>query len=274
MLKHRFISSTFIVALLLAIALWMPGRYLTLVVAAIGAVGAWETAGFLAAAKIPHQRLLGVAGGVAWVLAAGWGRGHVPELESLVLTAVLVAAALAAMARPDGQPLVSVPATLFIVLYAPFLISFIIGLLHGFGGDGRYLALYMILVVKVADTGAYFIGSAYGRHKVFPRISPAKTWEGCAGGVAVATLASAGVVWAAGGDFGVVHIPLGQGILLGVLLASAGIFGDLLESMFKRAAGLKDSGCWIRGMGGVLDVIDSLILAAPVLYVYLRFFHV
>ena len=203
MLKYRVISSTFIIAILLAVALWMPPSGLTMVVAVIGALAAWEFSGFLSAAKIPHNRVLGVGAGVAWLLATGWTQGGSAESELLILLILVVTTALAAMARADAQPFTSIPATLLLVLYAPFLLSFILRLLFGLGGDGRYLVLYMILVVKITDMGAYFIGSAFGQHKIFPRISPAKSWEGCAGGVAVATLVSVGTVWAAGGDFGV-----------------------------------------------------------------------
>jgi phosphatidate cytidylyltransferase len=183
----------------------------------------------------------------------------------------VVVLALVVLFRRNSKPLESVPATLFIVLYAPFFLNFLAKVVTDWPeGDGRYLALYMILIVKMTDIGAYFTGRAIGRHKVFPRISPGKTWEGCIGGVIVATIAGIVAWWAVRGDFGVLTLRIADAVALGVLLSIAGILGDLIESMLKRAAGVKDSGEWIRGMGGVLDVIDSLLLASPVLYVYVH----
>jgi phosphatidate cytidylyltransferase len=134
------------------------------------------------------------------------------------------------------------------------------------------MLIYMIMVVKVSDIGAYFVGCRYGRHKLFPRVSPAKSWEGTLGGLLSAVAMSVAIFFIFGGTLGPVRLRLTDAIILGVLLAVCGIFGDLLESLMKRAAGLKDSGTLIAGMGGVLDVIDSLLPAAPALYFYARFF--
>ena len=130
------------------------------------------------------------------------------------------------------------------------------------------MILYLIAVVKASDTGAYFTGRFLGRHKLIPRLSPNKTWEGLAGGFLFSLIVSLLFWWFAGGQLGVVSLRVWDAAILGVLLAGSGVIGDLVESMIKRNADIKDSGHLIPGMGGVLDVLDSLLFGAPVLYAY------
>jgi len=110
-----------------------------------------------------------------------------------------------------------------------------------------------------------------GRHKLIPRISPAKTWEGCAGGVLSSMLVSVIFAWVTGGNLGPVTLSIAHAAIMGILLGVIGIIGDLAESLLKRAADIKDSGHLLKGMGGMLDVLDSLLFAAPVAYAFARF---
>ena len=155
-------------------------------------------------------------------------------------------------------------------MYVPWLLNFIqkIHFFPGLEGNGKFYVLYFILVTKFSDTGAYVIGSLIGKHKMIPRISPGKTWEGFGGAIVVSTGTSllfaslagprlAGMTW--------VHAAL-----LGVILSSAAVIGDLIESVFKREAGVKDSGKFFPGIGGILDLLDSLLFNAPLMYLYLR----
>ncbi len=128
-----------------------------------------------------------------------------------------------------------------------------------------------ILTTKSCDIGAYFTGMSIGRNKMIPWLSPKKTWEGLAGGIATATLVGAGLAHfasthAAGAD----QIPWWIGAIGGALAAVIGQAGDLAESAFKRDAGLKDSGAILPGMGGVLDVLDSPLFTGPMVYWLLR----
>ncbi len=160
--------------------------------------------------------------------------------------------------------------TLWAVGYLGFVFNFYTKILWMWPvGDGRWVLLYMILIVKVTDIGAFFTGCNLGRHKLCPRISPAKTWEGCVGGV-LAGCATSLVFWVTlSGDIGPVTLTVADALILGMVLPVMGILGDLIESMLKRAIAVKDSGGWVKGMGGILDILDSLIFAAPVLYGYL-----
>ena len=125
---------------------------------------------------------------------------------------------------------------------------------------GAQWALFALLLAFSADTGAFFAGRAFGRVKLAPRVSPGKTWEGAIGGMAVAAAVGAlGARWFA--------LPAQIFLPLCLLAAAFSIVGDLTESMFKRAAGLKDSGSLVPGHGGVLDRIDSVLGATPILCV-------
>jgi len=136
---------------------------------------------------------------------------------------------------------------------------------------GIFLAFYASLVVKGADVGGYAAGMRFGRHKMFPRISPAKSWEGLAGGLALSVLCSVVVVAVAHHCSVVPLTPLSRlsyplAVGLGLLLGGVGVIGDLVESMFKRSVQAKDSSGILPGMGGMLDVFDSLLFAPAVLY--------
>ena len=111
-------------------------------------------------------------------------------------------------------------------------------------------------------------GSLIGKHKMIPRISPGKTWEGFGGAIAIATGAS--VVYALSMKAHLAGMTLLHAIVLGVILSVAAVIGDLIESLFKREAGVKDSGHLFPGIGGILDLLDSLLFNAPIMYLYLR----
>ncbi|MFM7101704.1 MAG: phosphatidate cytidylyltransferase, partial [Verrucomicrobiota bacterium] len=132
----------------------------------------------------------------------------------------------------------------------------------------RYYVLYFILVTKFSDLGAYCTGSLIGRHKMIPRLSPGKTWEGFGGAIVISTGASVLFAHLAGPHLKGMTLP--HALILGVLLSVAAVVGDLIESLFKREAGVKDSGKLFPGIGGILDLLDSLLFNAPLMYLYLR----
>jgi phosphatidate cytidylyltransferase len=163
--------------------------------------------------------------------------------------------------------------TLFGFLYVAFFWSFFVRLYMVGGNEAPGLtAFYLLLAVKWGDAGAYFIGSRFGKHKLFPRVSPKKSWEGLFGGILFSCVV--GVIWwhFSNGTLGPYHFPLAHALILGVLLPVIGTVSDLVESMFKRAVDIKDSGAIAHGLGGMLDMIDSLLFAAPFMYIYIKFF--
>lgn len=129
----------------------------------------------------------------------------------------------------------------------------------------KWLVLIVFVMIWLNDTGAFCVGSTLGRHKMFPRLSPKKSWEGFAGGLVFDLLAA----WACFRWFNGMDMSLWQWLGLGAVVCAFSTWGDLFESMLKRNAGVKDSGHLIPGHGGILDRIDSLLFVAPAVVVYL-----
>jgi phosphatidate cytidylyltransferase len=135
--------------------------------------------------------------------------------------------------------------------------------LHNDFPEGYKLVFFLLLVVWLGDTGAYYVGKRFGKHKLSPRISPKKTIEGLIGGVSASVIAALVIHFTFFPKFPLVHA-----VIAGVLLSIAGVIGDLAESMWKRSAAVKDSGTLIPGHGGFLDRFDSILFTAPILYCY------
>jgi phosphatidate cytidylyltransferase len=170
--------------------------------------------------------------------------------------------------RSNTAGILAISTTLFGLMYVPWLLNFIQKINFFPGVEGRYYLLYFIVITKFSDTGAYLVGSLIGRHKMIPRISPGKTWEGFGGALAVSVLVSVGFVYFLGDRmYGMNYV---HAVILGLLLGLAAVVGDLIESIFKREAGIKDSGKFYPGIGGILDLLDSLLFNAPIMYLYLR----
>ncbi len=201
-------------------------------------------------------------------------RYSTPSLALIVVGGMLTAAYQRALLKKSEDAIVVMAGTVLATLYLGGLCWFLVALrvLNGdsiFGSNfvGSTAHVVMILiVVKFTDIGAYFAGRAFGKRKLIPWLSPGKTWEGLAGGLLLA-----GIMGAACAPF-VVNLGPTVGAIFGVLIGGVGQLGDLLESMMKRDAAVKDSGKLLPGFGGVMDVIDSPLLAAPFAYVLFALF--
>jgi len=227
-------------------------------------------------------RYTGVIGGVLLMLGtflnvtghlgtANGSPARVNDFEtSFLILFVLGLCVRQLMAKDNSTGLTAIAVTLLGLMYVPWLLNFIqkINFFPGLGGDGKYFVFYFILLTKFSDMGAYVVGSLIGKHKMIPRISPAKTWEGFAGALVVSTGASLAFVHFFGNHMPGMN-PM-HAVILGLILSSTAVVGDLIESLFKREAGLKDSGKMFPGIGGILDLLDSLLFNAPIMYLYLR----
>jgi phosphatidate cytidylyltransferase len=183
---------------------------------------------------------------------------------------VLLLAFLAEMSRyrRPGGVIVNVALAVFGVAYVGVLLSFAVQL-RMLGGPvtGMVALIALVIVVKLADVGAYATGRLFGRHKMAPLLSPNKTMEGAAGALVFACM---------GAWFSFTRLPLWLGcnqpqhawgwLLFGLVVGGAGMLGDLAESLIKRDLGAKDSSDWLPGFGGVLDLVDSILFAAPAAY--------
>lgn len=301
-LLRRTLSAVLILTVVGAVMFVLPSLVSMAVLLALAVAGVLEFYGILRNAGIPAFRILGTIAGVSMLTASYYSlnmsvlatSATPPEIwrESPLLVLSIIVFAIFVRQFPqknNPQPLPTISCTMLGLVYVPFLIMFLLFLafrwtptspLDPLSPTARWLILYLVVVVKASDIGAYFTGSFIGRHKLFPRISPGKTWEGLAGGLVSGVAASvlfARLAHPAGAPagttaFGRLTLDTFDVWFLGAFLASVGVLGDLVESLLKRSAGMKDSGQLFPGMGGILDVLDSLLFTAPALYFYLRWF--
>jgi phosphatidate cytidylyltransferase len=208
---------------------------------------------------------LGLAFGLAMTLAPFYLEPHFTAADVLALAVVVFSIRILGE-RETPNRVETLAWTLFGLVYVPFMLQFLVRVLLLTGphpSTGLVLGVWLIAVTKFCDTGALLAGLAFGRHRMAPLISPKKTWEGLAGGVVVSALVGAGLAWGCRA-----YLPAGFTPLFGALaalpLAGVGVVADLVESVIKRRADIKDAGQAIPGIGGVFDLSDSLILAAPV----------
>jgi phosphatidate cytidylyltransferase len=154
--------------------------------------------------------------------------------------------------------------TAFGAVYVGFTLNFLYLLRVG---KGPLYLYFFFAIIFIGDTGAYLFGALLGRHRMSPLVSPRKTWEGAVGGLALAGLAAAAVQ-----QLILTSVSLPQAVLCGLVTHAVAQLSDPLESLFKRAAGVKDSSNLLPGHGGFLDRVDSLILAGPAFYFYVLYF--
>lgn len=216
---------------------------------------------------------LGIAIGVALIPLAYWVRnpGHYALLTTALLCAVTMGRSMQGLKLPENatQGLAKgMDVTLHGLCYVGVLGAHTV-MLHGLPDHGPGLLTLLIAAVALSDTGAYVVGSTMGKHKLAPRLSPKKTWEGAIGAVVFAMAAGAVIGLLGHGWFPA--WPVTHFVLAAAVLSVAGQLGDLTESRLKREAGVKDSGNIFPGHGGVLDRCDGFLFAAPVLYYLVKF---
>jgi len=169
-----------------------------------------------------------------------------------------------------GSAIVNLGTTLIGILYIGLFMSALVSIREYYPVDyehGGLLILSILFSIWICDSAAFFGGTALGKHKMFPRVSPKKSWEGAVFGLlfAVAAMISSKVIFL---DF----ILWKDALLIGLIVGIVGQIGDLVESLFKRDAGVKDSSGFIPGHGGVFDRFDSLLYVAPVVFLYIKYF--
>ena len=252
----------------------------------IPALGAlWEYFALLKAGGISHHRGMGMTAAVVligmtfWVLHSSEFLRQVAifPLETVVMAFLVMALFLREYGRndPGRATAEAITFTLFGVVYIPWLFLFMAKLLYltprSADGHltGQYLVLFVVAVTKFTDVGAFLCGSLFGRTPFFPNISPKKTFEGILGGIVFGVAVGWGIFHFLGGYLPPFSMALVCGLSL--VLAIAGVAGDLAESLLKRSVHSKDSGHALPGIGGGLDLIDSLLFTLPLFYFLLLF---
>ncbi len=281
----RRLASTVILWSGILAAMFSGNRFMSdgvfvLLIAFLALAGLVEFYGLAQKRGLASFKLSGVVGGVLLMVGtflnvtghlgtANGSPARVNDFETGFLILFVLGLCLRQLFAKDSPAgLTAIAVTLFGLMYVPWLLNFIQKINFFPGVEGKYFLLYFILLTKFSDMGAYVVGSLIGRHKMIPRISPAKTWEGFAGALLISTVASLAFVHFLGGHMAGMNSL--HAVILGIVLSSTAVIGDLIESLFKRECGAKDSGNILPGIGGILDLLDSILFNAPIMYLYLR----
>ncbi len=286
-MRTRLISAAFVLAPIL-LFVWLdyrspaPGRWLLPLIFVAGMAGCGEVVSLLNTAELSAGRLPVLAASAVLLFAS-----CVPMIFNLpadcpignwgwIAVAVVAATWIVLLDemwrfRDPGGAVSHIGRGLFAVIYVTMPICFLVQLrlLH-LNRLGLLAVVSVIFIVKAADSGAYFVGRSVGKHRLAPILSPKKTWEGAIGAVVFAMATAAILLWVILPQFVPEAVAGSTAAILGygASLAIAGMIGDLGESLIKRDAEQKDSANWLPGLGGALDMLDSLLLAAPVGYLW------
>jgi phosphatidate cytidylyltransferase len=273
--RWRLISSLVLWGVMLAVIFWLKRPiWLYLFMNVVIARAVWEFYVICEAKGLRSYKVWGVIGTLA-LISGSWFFYRQPERLQLSYdfdVLILLVFALGVFIRQFPQKLnprgiETMAVTLFGLIYVAWLGNFMTRINFA-SPNGRYYVMLLVVATKFTDIGAYLVGSSLGRHKMIPRISPKKSWEGTFGGI----------IFAVGGAFlcrwvmpdEMAALTNLHALVIGLLLGCAAVIGDLAESLIKREAGVKDSSTILPGHGGCLDMIDSLLFTAPLLYVYMR----
>ncbi|NOQ43558.1 MAG: CDP-archaeol synthase [Dehalococcoidia bacterium] len=257
MIKQRVLSALIVLPIIF-LAIWFDGPAYSLIIAAIAALGILEFCNMMGLSKRHPLTLFGLVGVLLFVLVA-----HVEgNYSAPLLTSIAIFSLIWLLFQRSVKDAANNWAwSLSGIIYIGWLLSHFIPLRDLEGG--REWVLFVVLATFAADTAAFFIGRAWGRHSLSPRISSGKTWEGAVGGFLGAIAASLILTLLLN-----LSIPYWQSVVLGALIGIFAPLGDLAESMLKRSTGLKDSGTLIPGHGGILDRLDSILFTVVIVYYY------
>ncbi len=295
-LKARLMTAAVLLPVLIY-SMIRGGAVWTLFVTAVVGAATWEFFNFMEAKGLRGSKRTGMAGSILLTLFASFSNEY---FSTLLLTVIMLVVFMRQLWKREITSAITGPAvTLFGVIYVGWLTSHLIWLRNlgtdiqlkyfppssglpystpEFANIGMFYLFMGVAATFLADTGGYFFGRAFGKHKLAPSISPKKTWEGFFGQIVGAVLGANGAkiffaTWVFPdapfkGDFSWIHCTI-----LGVLIAVFGLIGDLFESMLKRDAQVKDASGLLPGHGGFLDRLDSINFAVPITYYYVRLYY-
>jgi len=270
----RTITGIFFVAAI--VTCFLRPEAMILLFAIVTGLTIWEFAGLVNAREgVAINRMICTVAGVYFFLAmAGYNSGMTPSTVFVPYLLSVVYLLVAELYLKQKDPVNNWAYTMMSQMYValPFALLNVLAF-RSAGPDIRYtylIPLSIFVFLWINDTGAYLCGSLLGRHKLFPRISPGKSWEGSIGG-GLLVLAVAVLIWYVTEQYGVNELGMNasEWAGLGLTVVVFGTWGDLVESLFKRTLGIKDSGSILPGHGGMLDRFDSSLLAIPAAVVYL-----
>ncbi len=251
---------------------WPAGTIVLPIMLALSIWGARELAAILKdEGVVASRRVLGLAaasGMLASSIVPAVLPGDVAAACVSTVAALVLAVSLLYYSK-DRDPrgiITAVGGVMLGFVYLGLLFGFVLAIRRG---HSPWVLLWILATTKACDIGAYFTGKAIGRHKLIPWLSPGKTWEGLGGGIALAAGVGAIGLWLLREHDGAT-VEIWHGLVVGAACAVVGQLGDLVMSLFKRDAGIKDSGHTLPGFGGILDVLDSPLLVAPIAFWWLK----
>src|SRR3984893_17797949 len=279
---RRLISAAAMWAIALFVIFSGNETIFLLLIGALGMAGLWENFRMLERSGTRCFTAFGMACGAASFIGSFFAlrtnsQTEAYDFENIVLLVFLFGVNARQMFRPTRKtaPLETMAYTLLGLLYVAWLFNFMTKIVYVIprtaegATQGQFYVLYLVVVTKFADMGAYLVGSRIGRHQMIPHISPAKTWEGFGGSLVFAVVAGYLLIFLMPQQLA--WLNFFHATILGILIGLAAVVGDLGESIIKRSTGVKDSGAVLPRIGGMLDLIDSLLFSAPLLFFYLRF---
>ncbi len=265
MLKKRTITSIVPISIATITIFFLPVLAFSVVTSIFIGLGLYEFFRLDPKNSFPKSFMyLGMFSGIALPYITHFFRPAGGLWEALFFIVVLISLFIIQFTRKENQNAVTLIAlTLFGIFYVGWFFTFLVKI--RFLEDGYKLVAYLLLVTKAGDIGAYLVGSKFGKHALIPRISPKKSVEGAVGGFLFSILFAI-----ISRDYLVSWMSLGAILTSGILIGIFAQLGDLAESLMKRDYQVKDSSPFLPGLGGMLDVIDSILFTAPIFYIYLN----
>ena len=262
---------TAVLCLILIIGCLLLGRYTYFLISfAINLMALFEFYKIISDKNIEPDRYLGITlGSVLYVLSFIISSGIFSNQLYMILIPGAVSVFIFELYRNKANPFINIAVTLLGIIYVSFPLSVLNYFVFSAGNTREYtygILLGYLILIWTNDTAAYFTGITIGKHMLFKRISPKKTWEGFIGG----SLITIAVAWFASGLFNALNRT--DMIVFAGIISLIGVAGDLTESMFKRSISVKDTGTLLPGHGGILDRIDSILLTSPLVFIYLELF--
>jgi len=274
-MKKRLISTVCLWLIVLGVILFLGPTAAVFLLAVLSALTQNELYKLQKRMGYKPLRRLGLTLGFLLPLIVWFSDNPHAGSDFFVFSLILISLSILFQDIRHGMESLLIP-TLFGFVYIPFMLQYYVQILKdwdvlGNTTGGLFLIVWLIAVAKFTDVGGLLVGNAIGRHKLAPHISPKKTWEGVVGGTALAT--------AVGLALAVVFRPwmppsftLAKSVIIAIPISAASILSDLIESAIKRFSGQKDSGHVIPGIGGAFDLVDSLVLTAPLGYLLFKYF--
>lgn len=282
-LNQRLAVGSVVVSLILVAIYFSSFPYFrpvfALITSAIIGIAVWEFYQMAKCRGVQPLESLGILGSIIYVVAIFWStQSPIAFLLPQIMLVVILFAGFLYFFFKEGHAFLDLSVTYFAVVYLTIPLAMLVSINYYFPAeapqDGRWWLIFLILTTKMTDTGGFFFGRFFGRTKLAPEISPKKTWEGTIGGILTALTCAAGFYMTS--EFflkeGVLNIGLWSFLGLAFIISIFAQFGDLSESILKRDTGTKDSNK-LPGLGGVLDIVDSLVFTTPIVYMFLRIMY-